>query len=246
MVASNLTSCNTVILNLYMATSYLIFGSNKETRKETVVGLINKKTGLDNDLKKWKSHPDVEVIYVKKNKKSIGIDQIRSGIKYLNEKPFSLRSKFLIIPKAYLLTTQAKNALIKTLEEPPLYADIFLLTKTRDDLLQTVISRCRIINIKGESEYVLKEDFENDIFKILNMKIGERLDWAGEFSKEDPEIIIETLESWILNLRNDIIKGHYGSRNYSNIKEVTKIMKDLSNTNINKTLALKNLVLHLQ
>jgi len=209
-----------------MAGSYLIFSTNQNAREDAVNNVINKMTGLQNNLKKWKDHPD-----------------------FLIEKPFSLKNKFLVIPKAYLLTTQAQNALLKTLEEPPPYANIFLLTKTRNDLLQTVGSRCRIIPSKKggkiENEYVFKGG-ENSVTKVLTMKMGKKLDWAHEFSKEDQEIIIETLENWVLDLREDLLKGDSGYIIYSNIQEVIKIKEDLTNTNVNKSLALKKLVLHLQ
>lgn len=246
MVAINLNYRNTVILIFNMSESYLIFGNNQEERKKTVINLINKKTGLKSDLKKWKDHPDLLVLSKKKKKKSLGIDQIRASIKYLNEKPFSLKYKFLVIPQAYLLTTQAQNALLKTLEEPPLYADIFLLTKTREDLLETIISRCKLVSIRKEGEYVFKKEDKNSAFKIRNMKMGKRLDWADDFSREDLEVIIQTLEKWILELRSGIIEDNNEVKSYSNIKMVLKILNDLQKTNINKSLALKNLVLHLQ
>ena len=50
--------------------------------------------------------------------------------------------KIYIIPDANKMTEQAQNALLKTIEEPPVYAIIILLTENCDSLLPTIRSRC--------------------------------------------------------------------------------------------------------
>ena len=71
-----------------------------------------------------------------------GIDEIRSlreSVKFL---PVEGRKKIFIIDEAHMLTNEAWNALLKTIEEPPAYGIIILLTTNADTFLQTILSRC--------------------------------------------------------------------------------------------------------
>jgi len=206
----------------------LIFGGNKLNREEELFKNVNIKS------------PDVLVVQKEDEKKSIGIDKIREGIKFLQEKPFELKFKFLIIPLANILTHEAQNALLKTLEEPPIYADIRLGTKAEKDLLDTVISRCTRVdlnkktNVKndrvGESEEKKPENtYDYIVFKKSN--VGEKLDFVEELAKEEKEDIIEILEQWINSEREFLIAGK--SKNTNSIETLIKIKNDLENTNMN-------------
>lgn len=88
-----------------------------------------------------------------KKSTSIGVDEIR---KQLNNdiviKPYSSPRKIYIIRDAEKMTVQAQNALLKTLEEPPSYAVILLLTANINALLPTILSRCVVLNMKPVSD----------------------------------------------------------------------------------------------
>lgn len=73
---------------------------------------------------------------------SIGVDDIRTLNNDIVIKPYSSRYKIYIIKEAEKMTEQAQNALLKTIEEPPSYAIILLLTNNYESLLQTILSRC--------------------------------------------------------------------------------------------------------
>ena len=94
------------------------------------------------------NHPDiVTVTHEKPN--SMGVDEIRQQV---NDdviiKPYYSTRKIYIIPDASLMTEEAQNALLKTLEEPPAYAVIILLADNKEKMLPTVLSRCVTLNIK--------------------------------------------------------------------------------------------------
>lgn len=102
------------------------------------------------------NHPDIiKVEHEKPN--SVGIDDIR---KQLNEdvmiKPYSSRYKIYIIPDADLMTEAAQNALLKTIEEPPEYAVIILLTENADILLPTIRSRCVMLKLRNIKDQLVK------------------------------------------------------------------------------------------
>lgn len=101
------------------------------------------------------NHPDI--IYVTHEKASIGVDDIR---KQVNEdiiiKPYSSKYKIYIIDEAEKLTVEAQNALLKTLEEPPEYAIIILLSNNINRILETIQSRCIILHIRAVDSNVIK------------------------------------------------------------------------------------------
>jgi DNA polymerase-3 subunit delta' len=94
------------------------------------------------------NHPDVK--YVKATKKSgLGVDDIREQInKDINIKPYKYDYKIYIVDNADTMTIQAQNALLKTIEEPPNYAIIILLAENIHRFLQTILSRCVLIQLK--------------------------------------------------------------------------------------------------
>ncbi len=89
-----------------------------------------------------RNHPDIIwVVHEKPN--SIGISDIRDQVVTdVLIKPYSSKYKIYIIAEAEKMTAEAQNALLKTLEEPPSYAVIMLLTNNILNLLPTIISRC--------------------------------------------------------------------------------------------------------
>lgn len=103
-----------------------------------------------------KNHPDIiNVIHEKPN--SIGIEEIREQvIDDVGIKPYGSQYKIYIINDAQKLTLQAQNALLKTIEEPPAYAIILLLTENADAFLPTITSRCVTLNLKPVSDNMVK------------------------------------------------------------------------------------------
>lgn len=103
------------------------------------------------------NHPDI--ITVKHEKPgSISVDDIRSQVNGdIMIKPYSSPYKIYIIPEADLLTVQAQNALLKTIEEPPEYAVIFLLTENADSLLPTIRSRCVMLKLRNIKDKLVKK-----------------------------------------------------------------------------------------
>lgn len=104
-----------------------------------------------------KNHPDIiYVVHEKPN--SIGIDEIRGQlINDVGIRPYESPYKIYIVNDADKLTLQAQNALLKTIEEPPAYAVILLLTSNMDALLPTITSRCVKLGLRPVKENMVKE-----------------------------------------------------------------------------------------
>lgn len=102
------------------------------------------------------NHPDL--IYVEHEKPgSIGVDDIRKQINdTIMVRPYSSYYKIYIVDEAEKMTQQAQNALLKTIEEPPSYAVIILLTTNQDAFLPTILSRCVQLKLKPLKDFVVK------------------------------------------------------------------------------------------
>ena len=76
-------------------------------------------------------------------------DSIRTQVNNdIGIKPYQGPYKVYLIPEAEKMTVQAQNALLKTLEEPPEYAVILILTSSVESLLPTILSRCIVLNMR--------------------------------------------------------------------------------------------------
>ena len=99
-------------------------------------------------------HADLKVIGVGigeeegQSRRDIRIDQIREIESFLNLTAYEGSYKVVILDGAELLNTAAANALLKTLEEPPVNVLLLLLTSNEDSLLSTIKSRCRFLYLK--------------------------------------------------------------------------------------------------
>ncbi len=104
-----------------------------------------------------KNQPDIiRVMHEKPN--TIGVEDIRTQINSdVAIKPYSSPRKIYIINEGEKMTVQAQNALLKTLEEPPEYAVILILTTNADLLLPTIRSRCVLLNMKPVRDELVKK-----------------------------------------------------------------------------------------
>ena len=100
-----------------------------------------------------------DIIYISHEKpNTIGVEDIRTQINGdIGIKPYSSPRKIYIINEGEKMTPQAQNALLKTLEEPPEYAVILILTTNVDALLPTVLSRCVVLHMKPVSDVLVKK-----------------------------------------------------------------------------------------
>ena len=103
------------------------------------------------------NHPDIiRLVHEKPN--TISVEDIR--LKINNDiaiRPYQGPYKIYIIAEGEKMTVQAQNALLKTLEEPPEYAVILILTDSAESLLSTVLSRCVRLDMKPVPDALVKK-----------------------------------------------------------------------------------------
>ena len=151
-----------------VAHAYLIHGE-KGTGKKMLAGLFAKTLqceaggtdpcGTCRSCIQCDSGNQPDIIWVTHEKPTvISVDDIREQVNNdIIIKPYSSRYKIYIIPEAELMNPQAQNALLKTIEEPPEYAIIMLLTNNLDKMLPTILSRCITLNLKPVGELDMME-----------------------------------------------------------------------------------------
>ena len=143
----------------HVSHAYIIHGE-RSSGKEYIANLFaralqctgegDKPCGLCQSCMQAAGDNQPDIIHVSHEKPgSIGVDDVRVQINNdMVIKPYSSKWKIYICNEAEKMTPQAQNALLKTLEEPPAYGIIILLTTSMEALLPTIQSRCITLNMK--------------------------------------------------------------------------------------------------
>jgi len=161
----------------------LLFSGQEKLGKKTIaLDLISLLFGENP-----KNHPDF--ISIEPITKQIQIDQIRNLSWRLALKPIKAQSLAVIIDQAHLMTKEAQNCFLKTLEEPRGPSLLILITEYPNFLLPTILSRCQIIKF-----YPVKKE---EIREYLGEKgiLKEKIEEISEISLGRLGIAIEFLEN---------------------------------------------------
>ncbi len=180
------------------------------------------------------NNPDFS--YIEPDGKIIKIEQIRQMQAKVIEKPINSSKKIYIIDNADLMTKEAQNCLLKTLEEPPEYIVIILIVSNENKVLTTIKSRCMKIYFEKLADSEIKkyliedckiENINNNILRMCDGSIGKCL---GIKDKIEDYIEIEKIFS---NFNKSIL-------NVLNASEILYKNKD----NINDYLNYINVILY--
>lgn len=234
------------IKNSTISNAYIFDGAEK-TGKETIAKcfakLIQCQESSTSPCKKCASclsfdngnNPDI--IYLKSDKKTIGIEEIREKIiKNVDIKPFNFKYKIFIIKDAHKMTIQAQNAILKTMEEPPSYVVFLLLSKNYNLFLPTILSRCILFKIKPINLNLIEKYLQNsteefdkkniDIYVAYSEgSIGKAMQIAT--SKEFFEIRKLTIEEITFLEEKDLIQMYDLINKFENYKENIQDILDI-------------------
>lgn len=169
-----------------------------------------------------------------------GIDDIRALREKIKLSPTSARKKVYIIDEVHMLTTEAFNALLKTLEEPPKHALFILATTDVSKVPQTIISRVQRLDFKLASQQELTQALEK-IIKMEKIDITKEalqiLKGASQGSFRDAVKILDQVSSVGKKIdASEITKILHGT----SIKEVSSIVENLANHDSKKSILLLN------
>ncbi|MCK5060040.1 MAG: DNA polymerase III subunit gamma/tau [Candidatus Pacebacteria bacterium] len=123
-----------------------LFSGSRGTGKTSVARIFSSEIGCSGN--------DLYEIDAASNR---GIDDVRALRESVSSFPFDSKCKVYIIDEVHMLTKEAFNALLKTLEEPPEYVVFILATTEMEKLPETVISRCQTFTFKKPNQETLKK-----------------------------------------------------------------------------------------
>jgi putative DNA polymerase III, delta' subunit len=166
--------------------------------------------------------------------KSIKVAQIRELQNVINIKPTFSKKSVYIIDDADLMTIEAQNSLLKTLEEPPEYAVIILIVHNERSILSTVKSRCVNIKFNKLSDKDIKKYFlKNDLnFEDKNINVFKVLDGSLnniDLIKDDYDELLN-LTVFVTNLKENRVINFFqdGSVFYDNHDKIIRLLEYLN------------------
>lgn len=169
----------------------------------------------------------------------IGIGEIKKLLQKVYLKPLESPYKAIIIRDAQSLTSEAQNALLKIIEEPPEHTYIYLLTNSLNALLPTIQSRCSIIDLNQ------KEINYEEIKIQIPSSIGEKLALAEKLSKQK-SIALAFMQDLLKNYHRRLHAEKNQTKLLSEIREIEKSLRLLQTTNVNLRLCLEHVLLELK
>lgn len=150
------------IQNKRISHAYLFSGS-RGIGKTTLARIFAREAGAKDE--------DIYEIDAASNR---GIDDIRSLKEHVSVSPFSSPYKVYIVDEVHMLSKDAWNALLKTLEEPPAHVIFILATTELDKVPETIISRCQIFAFKKPSRELIQKQVQ-----VVAQKESVNIDAAG-------------------------------------------------------------------
>ena len=189
-------------------------------------------------------NPDIHILE-RKEKDSIGIEEVKDFQKEMQFKPFQEKVQIGIIFNSEKLTLQSQNALLKTLEESGDTSVYVLLVNNEKNLLSTIRSRARVLYADSTQKSEQKESLNLEKFDLT-----EKFELAGEFS-ESKESSIDFLnrveEGLKTKLEIEIKNGNIGgSRDVLGRLKIVADGREKVMANCNRKLVLESIIVQLQ
>lgn len=140
--------------------------------------------------KRWNSNNHPDFLQIEPENRVIKIEQIRQMQEEISKKPITSNRKVYLIRDSECMTKEAQNCLLKTLEEPPEYATIILISANETKLLNTIKSRCMKIFFSRISE----DQIEEKIKEMLKLEPSKELIKKSEGSLKKAILLQEEKE----------------------------------------------------
>ncbi|MEJ2348047.1 MAG: DNA polymerase III subunit gamma/tau [Patescibacteria group bacterium] len=157
-----------------------------------------------------------------------GIDDVRTLRDAVKLSPANARKKVYIIDEAHMLTTEAANALLKTLEEPPDHVMFILATTNPEKLIETIRSRVTNIVFKRASD----DEIERSLAKIVKAeKLKDKggvalIAKASDGSFRDAAKILEEIVMKKIKLQKEDVEEFLFSKKTFNTDEFLKVLSE--------------------
>jgi DNA polymerase III subunit delta' len=131
------------------------------------------------------THADVHWVRPESKLRVILVDQMRELMREMQLKPTEAEYKVAVIMGADRLKTEAANAFLKTLEEPPAKSVLILLSTEPQRILETILSRCLRLNFAGEGARKWDAALLDWLAKFSELACGEQKSLLGRYRLMD-------------------------------------------------------------
>lgn len=224
--------------------TYLLINNNQKVLENNLVLLASKFLGKAfSSVEDLFAVPDIHIVDGRESN-SIGIDEIKALQNEMIYQPFNSSSQLAIILDSHKLTPQAQNSFLKTLEESSDNTIYILCVNNEKNLLQTIISRGKLIYAKGEVEKVVENTPD-----ILELDLVEQFLLVEKVAKDKEASLglIEDLERvFRKKLEFEIKNGKIESpKRLKNALDLLNESKKKIDSNCNKKLVLEALIVSL-
>lgn len=216
------------------ANSYIFEGPKSIGKRKVARAFAKAILGGTSEQFENDNQPDFkEISTTESTIKKAQIEELQRDIKV---KPFSGNKKVYIVYDAEKMTTEAQNSFLKTLEEPPEYATLILVTENKEKLLKTIVSRCQrivfnYVDTKKIETYLIdtlgeSEERANFISNFSNGVVGKAIRLA---SSTDFEALrngtIDALDTTISDGKEKVFStSEFFDKNKKDIEEILDIV----------------------
>lgn len=215
--------------------SYLFIGTEgigkKEFAKEFAKAILcentNKPCGKCKSCLEFDNENNPDFYYIGLGEeKSIKIDVVRQMQKKLQELPIVSDKKVYIVDDFEYMTPEAQNCMLKTIEEPPEFVTLILITSNESKILNTIKSRCLKIYFNNIEDELLKKYLEEN-FNISNISENSLKSYNGSIGKalqmqEKKEIyteiekVFDNIDSYNIITAKNNLEMLYKEKDYIN------------------------------
>ena len=201
--------------------------------------------------KGFENNPDLKFISpdTEKDDYRIYIEDIRNLKSFMSLKPHTSEYKVAVIDNADTLTTEAANAMLKILEEPPKKSVLILISSKPRVLPKTILSRCETVVFPPQPEIQTEEMSKAlaELRKVARYGMADRIQYAKKLHEKDD--YVELVNLWLCSLRLQFIlglsKGEHKPTTAPVLKNLLRLSHIVSQPQYNHRIALENFLIHL-
>lgn len=223
----------------------MLINKNKQEEKQDIINILSRLLSKEIKEKTLENNPDIHNLYTEKD--SIGIEEIKNLQKQMIYKPFQEQIQIGIIYDAEKLTTQAQNALLKSLEDSTKYSTYILHVDNEKNLLPTIRSRSKIIYVKNQEKEQQPNNIDEDILEKTLLEKFQTIEQYTETKQKSNELI-----NGIENILKTKLELQIKNGNINNSKKILEQLKIITDcrakisANCNKKLALESMLIQLE